>query len=285
MIKASRDMNREDSPTSDDGYRGGDGIAPDGVNRRDVLRFSAATGAVGMLAGCLGGGDVLPAGGGTPELETPTHHGCPKVSGVENGFVWVTKEAAGPWLGDIRIGGDEHYAHAGDGRSVQGTANIGQGKVEFHEPGEYTFRYKVDSEDLTWVEQPETLMSAVYAEEPYATNGLVTGANVVDYSVYPYSPSEPLSMSFEIDEPGVYRIAYGPAKGAFLFEEWLPALERRHNHLNLGVAIDGAEGSYSWVYPEIPEHVNVWFGDEDMVVSREPHPPDIECELDPGALD
>lgn len=238
-----------------------------------------------MLAGCVGGGGLLPASDGSQsELESPTEHGCPKISGVENGFIWVTKEASGPWLGDVRIEEDAEYASGHDDRSVRGTANIGQGQVEFHEAGEYTFRYQVDSEDLTWVEEPSTLMSVVYAEEPYATNGIVTDENVLDYSVYPYSSTHPLSMTFEITEPGVYRIAYGPAQGAFLFEEWLPALERRHNHLNLGVAIDGDEGSYSWVYPEIPEHVNVWFGEERMTVSREPHAPDFDCVLEPGDL-
>lgn len=254
------------------------------MNRRDVLKVSAATGAVGMLAGCTASGGLLPGSEKASDEGSMHSHGCPEIAGRENGFVWVHKQASGPWLGDLTISGDEPYATADDSNTVSGTANIGQGRVELHEAGEYTFRYMVDSQELTWVEEPRTLVSMAFPDGPYEENGLVTGANIIDYSVYPYSSTDPLKLTFEVDEPGIYRIAYGPANGAFLFEEWLPNLDDRQHHLRLGVGIEGDRSRYSWVYPEVPEHVSAWFGEDRTVVSREPHPPDIECELEPGDI-
>jgi hypothetical protein len=91
----------------------------------------------------------------------------------------------------------------------------------------------------------------------------------------------PLSMSFEIDEPGTYRIAYGPASGTFLVKEWLPEVSDRDSHLRLGLSIEGDESAYNWVYPEIPQHVWIWGGDDEMILNRDPNAPtDIECKLD-----
>lgn len=275
-------MNPNESHEAENGSS--DGPTAASVNRRSVLKASMATGAAGMFAGCSGAlpavGDRAPADRGA---ETD-HVECPTVVGFEDGFLWVHKTPPGPWGGElIDSDRDAQYATGQDiAAGISGRANIGMARVEIHEPGAFEFRYRVEPGDLTWVEEPRSLVSILFPDEPWQRNDLVTSEDVVAYSLYPYESDTPLSMSFSVDEPGTYNIAYGPADGLFVFEEWLPDITTRDEHLNLGLAIEGDEEAYSWVFPELPVHVWVWSGQEETILNRSPHAPeDIDCQLDP----
>lgn len=234
-----------------------------------------ATGALGALSGYVGGG-------ATPDARVTPEKQCPTVEGVKNGFVWVQKTTT-IWASSLKSPGKtDDYTSSGDGSQggFVGRGNLGQGKVKFHEQGSYEFQYTVDPNGLTWVKKPESLISIVFPTRPWEKHGVVRTDDIVKWSIYPYERDYPLSMSFEIDEPGEYTIAYGPASGSFLVEEWLPEITDRDQHLRLGLSIEGDENSYSWVYPEIPEHVWVWGSGDSMILNSDPNAPDVECTLD-----
>lgn len=280
-------MSPNDKP-SDSKLDGGVKAFVDGVKRRDILAGSATALAVSGMAGCTQQIGGSPTAGGDSDTnqnpqnsESPSAHGCPTVEGIEDGLIWVLKKASGPWTGSISgVGSEEFSSGEGIKTDLEGMANIGQGRIQFQEAGEYTFLYRIDSTGLTWVEKPETLIAVLFRDDPYVQNGIVTTEDILAYSAYDYYSGSPLSMSFRIPNPGTYRIAYGPADGAFLFEEWLPDLSERDNHLRLGVGIKESTNAYRWLLPEAPEHVLVWFGDEEAVISREANPPDVTCEFD-----
>lgn len=276
---------------TDDRDAGADDSASTALNRigrRDVLKASVASGAVGMLAGCLGGANRAASSAGSEESRTgaSAHERCPTVEGVKNGFLWTQKVPSGGWGGALvasRSGeavAEESAWGDGSGDGFRGRANIGQGKLEFDEPGSYEFQYKADPNGLTWVQEPDTLVSIIYPNEPWETDGVVRSDDIHSWSIYPYERHEPLSMSFEIDDPGTYRIAYGPASGLFVFEEWLPNINERDASMRLGVRIVGDEAAYSWVFPEVPQHVWVWGGDDEIVLNRSSHGSEVECTLD-----
>lgn len=257
------------------------------MNRRALLEASAATGAAGVLAGCSGT-SVL-GGGGNPEA-------CPTITGIENGFVWVQKTVDSdypqPWeyesarpSDEVLDPDDEGYAEsrAVDIRrsDVRGSGRIGNGEVEFHEPGTYTFEYQVDDQGYTWVEKPRDLLAIVFPAAPFEDTGLVRQNDIVAGGLYPFTEDEPMSLEFEITEPGTYRIAYGPSDGIFMFEEWFPDPRDRSRHFRLGLKVEGDESASSWVYPELPEHVSAWIGSEDVVLSRDVRGHGVvECQFD-----
>lgn len=251
-----------------------------GPNRRDLLKASVATGAAGLLAGCTGS---LPVGGGSADQGEGGHHTeCPTVVGWEDGFLWVHKTPPGPW-GGYTLSTDESYVSGENiGPEFQGRTNIGMARVELDEPGEYEFQYLAQPGDLTWVEKPKSLMSVVFPHGPWEENELVRNEEIVGFAAYEYEADEPLTMPFTVDEPGTYDIAYGPANGLFVFEEWLPDITERDKHLNLGLSIEGGSSgdAASFVYPELPVHAWVWSGEESTVVSRAPNSVDLDCTLD-----
>lgn len=270
-------MTRDARPDGERGHREVEEPVLESIQRRDLLKASAATGAAGMLAGCVGG--LGGTGTDSPQGATEARGECPKVEGVKNGFVWVQKTTT-IWASTLVRDGEEVLDVSGDGNRVgfSGRGNIGQGKLEFHEPGSYEFQYRVDPNGLTWVEEPTSLISVLYPTEPWDENGVVRAEDVVRWSVYPYERDYPLSMSFEIDEPGTYRVAYGPANGNFLVEEWLPEVTERTSHLRLGLNVEADDDAYSWVFPEIPQHVWVWSNGEELILNAG-HEVRADCEL------
>jgi hypothetical protein len=268
-MRSDNDSNRKNS------QRTVEDLVSGRVQRRDLLKASVAAGAAGMFAGRVGAHST------TARRDTPEEQ-CPTIEGVKNGFVWVQKTTT-IWASTLRDADSDDLRASGDGNKggFAGRGNLGQGKVEFHEPGTYEFRYKVDPNGLTWVEKPESLISLVFPTEPWDKHGVVRSDDVVRWAIYPYERDYPLSMSFDISEPGTYRIAYGPATGNFLVEEWLPEITERDQHMRLGLSIEGDESAYSWVYPEIPQHVWVWGSDGEMMLNRDPNAPaEVDCQLE-----